>query len=267
MRVPVSGASLFARVDGDDAANKPWLLLSNSLATDHTMWDGQMALLTKKFRVLRYDTRGHGHSDAPAGAYSFPMLVADVIALLDHMEVTKAHYMGLSLGGMTGLGVALAHPARLEKLICCDARADAPEAFVKSWGERLAAIDKSGLAAIAGGTLERWLVQSFRDANPETTARIRAMILATPVAGYKGCVEALKRLDYLKDMSRITTPSLFVVGREDLGAPVAAMQDMAARVPGAKLAIIDHAAHLPNVDNAQAFNAAIAPFLGLTPDA
>jgi hypothetical protein len=81
MRVPVSGASLFARVDGDDAANKPWLLLSNSLATDHTMWDGQMALLTKKFRVLRYDTRGHGHSDAPAGAYSFPMLVADVIAL------------------------------------------------------------------------------------------------------------------------------------------------------------------------------------------
>jgi 3-oxoadipate enol-lactonase len=264
MRIPVYGASLFARVDGDDRPDKPWLVLSNSLASDHTMWDGQIALLTKKFRVLRYDTRGHGQSDAPAGAYSFPMLVADVIALLDHIKIAKAHYMGLSLGGMTGIGLALAHPSRLEKLVCCDARADGPEGFVKSWDERLAAIEKGGLEAIVGGTLERWLVQSFRDASPDTTARIRAMILATPPSGYKGCAEALKRLDYLKDMNRIITPSLFVVGREDLGAPVAAMQDMAARVPGAKLAIIDNAAHLPNVDNAKAFNAAIAPFLGLT---
>jgi 3-oxoadipate enol-lactonase len=177
------------------------------------------------------------------------------------------HFMGLSLGGMTALGMALTHPARLEKIVCCDARADGPEAFIKSWDERLAAIDKGGLAAIVGGTLDRWLVQSFRDANPDTTARIRAMILATPVAGYKGCAEALKRLDYLKDMGRIATPSLFVVGREDLGAPVAAMQEMAARVPSAQLAIIDNAAHLPNVDNATAFNATIAPFLGLTPAA
>jgi 3-oxoadipate enol-lactonase len=219
--------------------------------------------LTQTFRVLRYDTRGHGASAVPPGPYAFDDLVSDVIGLLDHMQITRATYVGLSLGGMTGIGLALAHPERLEKLVVCDARADGPEGFVKSWDERIAAIEKGGLAAVVAGTMERWLVPSFRTANPEVTKRLADMILGTQPAGYVGCASALKRLDYLKDMHKITTPSLFVVGREDLGAPVAAMQQMTDRVAGARLAVIDNAAHLPNIDNAAGFDQAIAGFLGL----
>jgi 3-oxoadipate enol-lactonase len=265
MRIPVSGGQIFARLDGDLQSNAPWLVLSNSLASDHTMWDGQIARLTQKYRVLRYDTRGHGASDAPVGPYSFDMLVADVVAVMVHARIAKATYMGLSLGGMTGIGLALAHPDRLEKLVVCDARADGPEGFVKSWDDRIAALAHGGMASILSATIERWLVPSFRAAHPDVVKRVEAMILKTPVQGYVGCAQALKRLDYLKDMHRITTPSLFVVGREDLGAPVAAMQQMAERVPGARLAIVHNAAHLPNIDNAAGFDAAVAPFLGLSP--
>jgi 3-oxoadipate enol-lactonase len=262
MQIKVNGTNLATRIDGD-RPNAPWLVLSNSLASDHTMWDGQVARLTQKYRVLRYDTRGHGASDAPTGPYTFDQLVGDVVGLLDHMKIARATFMGLSLGGMTGIGLALAHPGRLEKLVVCDARADGPDGFVKSWDERIAAIEKGGLQAIVAGTLERWLVPSFRAGNPEVTKRVADMILATPPAGYIGCAGALKRLDYLKDMHKIITPSLFVVGREDLGAPVAAMQQMADGVSGARLAIIDNAAHLPNIDNAAGFDQAIAGFLEL----
>ena len=263
MRVPVNGGEIFVRTDGDLHSSMPWLVLSNSLASDHTMWDGQIDHLKQKYRVVRYDTRSHGHSSAPAGPYTFDLLIADVIALFDALKISRATFMGLSLGGMTGIGLALQHPARLEKLVVCDARADGPEGFVKSWDDRIAALGKDGMASIVGGTLERWLVPAFRAANPETVKRVEAMILATPVAGYIGCAEALKRLDYLKDMQRIKTPTLFVVGREDLGAPVVAMQQMADRVEGARLAVVDDAAHLPNIDNAKGFDMAIAAFLGL----
>ncbi len=264
MHVPVAGAKLFVRADGAEKGNAPWLVLSNSLAADHTMWDSQVPLLTKRFRLLRYDTRGHGLSDAPSGPYSFDMLVGDVVALLDHMKIERAHFMGLSLGGMTGIGLALKAPERLEKLVVCDARADAPPAFVQSWVDRITAIENGGMAPIVNGTIDRWLAESFRIANPAVVERIRQMIRNTPAAGYIGCAEAIKRLDYFKDMQRITTPSLFVVGREDTGAPATVMQQMAARVPKAMFEIVEHAAHLPNIDNERGFERAISHFLGLS---
>lgn len=261
--VQVPGAKLFTRIDGAERGEAPWLVLSNSLAADHTMWDPQVPLLTSRYRVLRYDTRGHGRSDAPAGPYSFAMLVDDVIRIMDHHGVGKATFMGLSLGGMTGLGLAIEHGGRIDKLVCCDARADAPEPYVKAWDERLAVIDKEGLRGILQATVERWLVPSFRAAHPEVVAKIERMILETPVTGYKGCAEALKRLDYLKDLGAIAVPTLFVVGAEDMGAPPEVMRRMAEAVPGAKLVIIPDAAHLPNLDNTLAFNEAIAGFLAL----
>ena len=149
--VQVPGAKLFTRIDGADRGDAPWLVLSNSLAADHTMWDPQIPLLTSRYRVLRYDTRGHGRSDAPAGPYSFAMLVDDVVRIMDHHGVGKATFMGLSLGGMIGLGLAIEHGGRIDKLVCCDARADAPEPYVKAWDERLAVIDKEGLRGILQG--------------------------------------------------------------------------------------------------------------------
>jgi 3-oxoadipate enol-lactonase len=147
--------------------------------------------------------------------------------------------------------------------VCCDARADAPEPYVKAWDERLAVIDKEGLRGILQGTVERWLVPSFRAAHPEVVAKVERMILETPLIGYKGCAEALKRLDYLKDLGAIAVPTLFVVGAQDMGAPPEVMRRMAEAVPGAKLVIIPDAAHLPNLDNTLAFNEAIAGFLAL----
>ncbi|MFL5196906.1 MAG: 3-oxoadipate enol-lactonase [Microvirga sp.] len=261
--VQVPGAKLFTRIDGADRGDAPWLVLSNSLAADHTMWDPQIPLLTSRYRVLRYDTRGHGRSDAPAGPYSFAMLVDDVIRIMDHHGVGKATFMGLSLGGMIGLGLAIEHGGRIDKLVCCDARADAPEPYVKAWDERLAVIDKEGLRGILQATVERWLVASFRAAHPEVVAKVERMILDTPLVGYKGCAEALKRLDYLKDLGAIAVPTLFVVGAQDMGAPPEVMRRMAEAVPGAKLVIIPDAAHLPNLDNTLAFNEAIAGFLAL----
>src|SRR3712207_4811904 len=141
-RVPVKGGSLFTQVEASERSDPSWLILSHSLAADHTMWDAQIPALTTRYRVLRYDTRGHGLSDAPDGPYSFDMLVDDVVALMDHYAIDKAAYMGLSLGGMTGLGLALAHPNRVEKLVCCDARADTPEPVMKGWDERLATVER-----------------------------------------------------------------------------------------------------------------------------
>ena len=263
--VQVAGAKLFTRMNGDEAhPDAPWLVLSNSLAADHSMWDPQIPLLTQRYRVLRYDTRGHGRSDAPEGPYDFGMLVADVVAVMDHHGVDQATFMGLSLGGMTGLGLALAHPGRVGRLICCDARADAPEPFRQGWDDRLALIERAGgMSGIVQGTLERWLHPAFRAADSETVARVEAMILATPVAGYRGCAAALKSLDYAKDLHRIAQPTLFVAGAEDLAAPPAVMRAMADAVPGAQLVVVPDAAHLPNLDNRAGFEAAVAAFLGL----
>ncbi len=257
------GFRLATRVTGQ-AEGAPWLVLSNSLGASMMMWDGQLEKLNRTYRVLSYDTRGHGASDAPPGPYSFPDLVGDVIAIMDHCKIAKATFMGLSLGGMTGMGLALSHPDRFDRIVVCDARADNPEPFVKSWDDRMAAIDAGGLKAILNGTMERWFVEPWRKANPERLKAFEDAFLKTSVTGYKGCAEALKTLNYLKDLGAVKVPILYVGGEQDMGAPIAAMGAMSAATPGSALAGIPDAAHLPNVDNPAAFDRAIAPFLRLS---
>ena len=256
------GVHIFTKIDGP--ATAPWLVMSNSLAADHTMWDPQLALLTKTYRLLRYDTRGHGASGAAAGPYSFEMLVEDVLALMDHNRIERAAFIGISLGGMTGLGLALTHPERVTRLVCADARADAPSSFVKGWDDRIALVDKNGMAGIVEATLERWFEKQTRAARPDFVKQIGKMIVKTSAVGYKGCVEALKRLDYLKDLQTLRMPTLFVVGEGDQAAPPEAMRRMAESVPGAAFKSIANAAHLSNLDNPSGFNNAIADFLQLT---
>ncbi|MBN9496543.1 MAG: 3-oxoadipate enol-lactonase [Alphaproteobacteria bacterium] len=255
------GFALATRIDRAANPAAPWIVLSNSLAADHRMWDAQIPLLTRTHNVLRYDTRGHGASGVPKGPYSFADLVADAVAVMDHHGVAKAVFMGLSLGGMTGLGMALAHPDRLSALICCDARADAPPPYVQGWRDRIAAIEKGGMGAIASGTIERWFGAAFRAAHPETVARFDETIRTTPVEGYRGCAAALMALDYRKDLPKIALPCLFVVGADDLAAPPDAMRDMAQAVKGAEFAMLPAAAHIANVENAVAFDRVIADFL------
>ncbi|MHB2166378.1 3-oxoadipate enol-lactonase [Alsobacter sp. R-9] len=255
------GTGIACTVSGAEGA--PWIVLSHSLGATSSMWDPQMPLLERHFRVLRYDTRGHGASEAPPGAYCFGDLTGDVIAVMDRFDIRHATFMGLSLGGMTALGLALAHPGRFERIVCCDARADAPPAFQASWVERLAAVDAGGLAAIVEGTMERWFAADWRSANPAMLQRFRDEFVATPVAGYRGCVGAIRTLDYLRSLGSIRIPTLYVCGSEDAGAPVGTMKAMAVATPGARLEVIEGGAHLPNVDRTDSFNRAVAGFLGI----
>lgn len=262
-RVRIEGGTLFATVDEAEAPKSPSILLSNSLATTHRLWDPQVAFLTRGYRVIRYDTRGHGASDVPPGPYTFEQLVADARAVLDHFGVEKAAFMGISLGGITGIGLALAHPERLERLICCDARADAPPAFLRAWEERVETVKREGVGSVAAPTLERWLKPAFRASEPESIKRLEAMFRSTPLDGYVGCVAGLKHLDYLSHLGELRVPTLYLVGSEDNAISVPVMRDMAGKTPGAEFVVIEGSAHLPNLDNSVAFNKAIAPFLGL----
>ncbi|MGV6876485.1 alpha/beta fold hydrolase [Pseudochelatococcus sp. B33] len=258
--VTVPGARLATYVDGEDGL--PWLILSNSLAADATMWDDQIGFLTRTHRVIRYDARGHGGSDAPAGPYDFGMLVADMVAVLDHYGAERADVMGLSLGGMTALGLGLDHPGRVGTLTVCDARADAPPPFVESWNQRIAAIEAGGMEAVVTGTLERWFTPRCKESRPEAISRAAAMIRATQAQGYIGCAHALKRLDYLRRLGDLAAPVLYVVGAEDAGAPKEAMEAMAAATPNGRLLVLPGLAHVPNMEDPAAFEAGVAAWIG-----
>jgi 3-oxoadipate enol-lactonase len=257
--IETNGTRLAVQIDGE--AGKPWLLLSNSLAADAGMWDDQIAWLTRTHRVLRYDTRGHGSSSAPEGPYDFSMLVADMVAVLDAVGAQRADVLALSLGGMTALGLALEHPERVRRMVICDARADNPPPFVQSWDGRVAAIREGGMASIVPGTLERWFTAAGRERNPQAAQRASRMILDTSPVGYEGCARALQGLDYLRRLGELKLPVLYVVGEEDMGAPKAAMEAMAAATPGSRLVVLPGLAHVPNMEDPEAFEAAVAPFL------
>ena len=255
------GFKLAAYVSGRESG--PWIVLSNSVGATAAMWKPQLPLLEKHYRVLRYDARGHGESDAPKGPYSFPDLVGDIIGLMDHFEIGKADYMGLSLGGMTGLGLVLAHPDRIGRFVCCDARADASPPFLAMWDSRMAAIRSGGMEAILAPTLERWFRPDFAERDPQLYAEAQEMVLATDPDGYIACAEALKTLDYLDELKAIMVPTLYVVGADDAGATPSTMKDMAERTPGAAYAEIPGAAHISNMEQPAAFDRAIAGFLRL----
>lgn len=262
-QVPTRDGAIHARADGEERAEAPWILLSNSLAADLHMWDPQIPFLERGYRVLRYDTRGHGRSPVAAGETGFAELAGDALAVMDAFGIRSCTFLGLSLGGMTGLALALSDSDRVERLVCCDARADAPPPVQAFWDDRIAAAASGGMEAVAQGTLERWLSPEFRAAQPGEAGRIADMIRATPVAGYQACAAAIKALDFLPQLPRIACPTLFVVGEQDAAAPPPLMQEMARAVPGARLAVVPGSGHLPNIDNPQGFEAAVAGFLGL----
>lgn len=258
MKADVNGIAINYRVDGEGG---DWVVLSNSLASNYTMWDAEAEVLGRDYRVLRYDTRGHGDSEATEGVYSLDMLIGDVTGLMDAAGVETAHYVGLSLGGMTGLGLALRAPERLKTLVVCDARADAPAAFRDGWDERIAAVREKGMEPLVEPTIERWFTQEFRDAKPPVLDKVRGMIRGTSVDGYIGCGRAIQNLYYLPRLGQIGVPTLFVAGAQDMGTPPDAMKAMHEAVPGSQYALIDPAGHLSNIENPEAFMRAVGGFL------
>jgi len=247
----------------DGPADGQPVVFSNSLGASLAMWQPQVDALAGEFRVIRYDQRGHGASGLPAGPYEFPALVDDVIALLDALELERVHFVGLSMGGMTALGLALAQPARLRSITAANCVARMAPAVHSAWDERARIALEQGMAPLVGPSLERWFTAETRQARAAELAWAGEMLGATPVAGYAAACGALKTMDYLDSLAAITVPTLFIAGVHDAGAPLEAMRDMHARVPGARLVELD-AAHVSNLERPAEFSAALRVFLRAT---
>jgi 3-oxoadipate enol-lactonase len=259
-RIDVGGVAFNVRVEGAGRA-APWLTFSNSHATDLHLWDGQAAILGRDFRILRYDTRGHGATGASPGAWDMQHLAADVVAIWDALGIRESHVVGLSLGGTTGLELAAAHPGRVLSLAACDCRHTATPEFVAAWAPRIALARTRGMDALAEPTVERWFTASFRDRNPPELERIRAMIRTTSVAGYIGCAEALKGIDTVERLGHIRCPVLAMGGAFDPPAPPTLMADLAARIADARHVVIADAAHMANLEQPGIFNRELGAFL------
>ncbi len=255
LRVHGPAGALHITVQGP--ANGTAVLMAHSILSASFMWDEQAALLAGQgYRVLRADTRGHGASDAPTGPTTMDDLVADSVAVLDALDIHKAHFVGLSLGGMSGFGLGIQHPQRLLSLLLCDARADMPPAAAAVWPERIATAQAQGCPALAASTLERWFGREFLRAHPAVDARFVAAASGTSTAGFVGCAQALMGLDYLPRVAEIQARTTLLVGANDGPLPQA-MQALQGLIAGAELDVIPGAGHLPNIDQPAAFNAAL----------
>jgi len=217
----------------------PVLLLASSLGTTLAMWDPLMPALAERFRVVRYDHRGHGGSPAPPGPYGLEDLGGDALALLDALGVARAHVCGVSLGGMVGLWLAAHAPERVGRLVACctSARLGPPEV----WRERAAAVLDGGMEAVADAVMQRWFTPR---ADPALVARAREMLLGVPPAGYAGCCGAIERMDLEPVLGSVTAPTLVVAATEDAATPPDHAVRIAAGVPGARVAVVPEAAHL-----------------------
>jgi 3-oxoadipate enol-lactonase len=253
----VSAVDLAAVVTGRD--DGPVVVLSNSLGSTHRMWDAQLADLEQRFRVVRYDTRGHGASPVPMGPYLIDDLADDLTALLDRLEVEHAHIVGLSLGGMTAMKVAARNPERVDRLVllCTGARL----APASGWTDRAATVRAHGAAAVASAVVERWFTPDFLATRPDVRERHEVMVAATPAEGYAGCCEAIATFDLRDDLSSIVAPTLAIAGADDPATPPAKLQEIADGVKDGRLLVVSHAAHLANTEQPDIITRAIIEHL------
>jgi 3-oxoadipate enol-lactonase len=258
MKIKANGININYQIDGPEGA--PWIVLSNSLATTLAMWDQQAADLKAQYRVLRYDQRGHGETDAPAGRYTFEQLIADALGLMDALAIKKAHFGGLSMGGATALGFAQKHPDRLDKVIVCDTPCQSTPTSTQQWEERIVVAQKQGMEALVEPTVGRWFPPAVLEAKPPHVDKVRAMIRTTPVNGFIGCAAALANHDYASAVATVTRPVLFMAGEKD-GVTPTAMRKLSAALPGSRYVELPGAGHISNMDQPEGFTWAIADFL------
>ena len=254
--IEVDGCPLYVEVEGP--ADAPALMLSNSLGTDLAMWDPQAKPFTERFRLVRYDRRGHGKSGVPPGPYSMERLGRDVLGILDRLGIESVDWCGLSMGGMVGQWLGANAPGRIRRLVLANTSSWFPAKEV--WNERIALVRERGMAAIADATMARWFTAPFIAREPGAIARMKAMVLATPPAGYIANCEAVRDMDHRDVLRAITAPTLLIAGRHDAATPVEAAEFIRDRIAGAKLTVLD-AGHISNVEQASAFTAAVLDFL------
>jgi 3-oxoadipate enol-lactonase len=231
------------RVDGPQDA--PALVLSNSLGSTSEMWDPQIPALSERFRVIRYEIRGHDSAPVPDGPYSLDDLGGDVIALLDRLGVERAHFAGLSLGGMTGMWLAVNAPERIDRLVllCTSAML----ARDHDWPLRARTVREKGTGAVAQAVVERWFTPGYAEAHPDVAEHMREMVADTPAEGYASACDAIAAMDLVEDLTRVTAPTLVIAGREDPATPPRHGEQIAGQIPGARLELVD-AAHLASYE-------------------
>jgi 3-oxoadipate enol-lactonase len=258
MKIKANGITINCQIEGPDQA--PCLVFSNSLATSIAMWDEQAAALKDKFRVLRYDQRGHGATEAPAGRYPFDTLLDDALGLLDALSIKKAQFAGLSMGGATALGLAEKHPDRFERIIVCDSPCQSTPQSSQQWEERILVAQEKGMAALVEPTITRWFPAETVAKNPPYLDKVRGMIRDTPVNGFIGCAAALAAHDYASAVTAVRCPVLFIVGEKD-GATPAAMRKLSEKLLGSHFVELPGAGHISNMDRTVEFTRAIRDFL------
>lgn len=254
----VNGIELHYRIDGDRHGNAPWIVLSNSLGSDLSMWTPQVAALSKHFRVLRYDTRGHGHSEAPKGPYTIEQLSSDVLGLMDTLKIARANFCGLSMGGLTGVALAARHANRLERVVLSNtaARIGSPEV----WVPRAAKARTEGMRALADAVLPRWFTADYIEREPVVLAMIRDVFVHTDREGYASNCDAIDAADLRPEAPGIKVPALVISGTHDLAATPAQGRELAQAIPGARYVELD-ASHISNIEKVDAFTKTVLDFL------
>lgn len=239
----------------------PVVTMSHALGTNLSLWDEQAGALRGRYRVLRFDTRGHGQTSAPPGPYSLEQLADDAAALLAGLGIKETHYVGISMGGMIGQTLALRHPAMVQSLVLCDTTSRYPAAAAPIWQERIRTVEAQGMEALVEPTLERWFTAPFRARRKDLLERVGGMIRHTSPQGYIGCCHALPKINVTDRLKELQCPALVIVGEEDPGTPVEMAREIHAALPGAELAILRSASHLSNLEQPYEFSRALVRFL------
>jgi 3-oxoadipate enol-lactonase len=260
IELKANGITMRAVLEGP--ARAPVVTLSHSLAASLDMWRPQVPALVGRFRVLRYDVRGHGESEAPAPPYTLQELANDVHALLSKLGIERTHFVGLSMGGMIGQQLAVDHPDLLGSLVLADTLSAYPPEAMAMWQGRIdAASGPSGMEPLVEPTITRWFTDPFVRAEPVTIDWIRSMIRSTAPAGFIGCCQALMQLNVTERLRNVNVPTQIIVGREDPTTPMSGAETIRDAIPGARLMVIEDAAHISNVEQPQAFNDTLIGFL------
>lgn len=262
MFIETNGCVLNYEIDGRDDA--PWITCSHALANNLSLWDDLVARLKGRYRILRYDQRGHGKSHPVPGPYTFPMLIKDVVELWDELKIGRSHWIGLSIGGMIGYGLGVEHPNRLLSLTACDSRPDAPPDYAAYFQHRIDLAREKGMEGVVEPTIERWFTPATLNANLPLLEKVRGMIRSTSPIGHEGCCEALKTLAFGTDLHRISTPTLILGGALDKGAPPEALADTAAKISNASHVVVPDAGHISVLENPEASLGAFEKFLAAT---
>jgi 3-oxoadipate enol-lactonase len=259
MHTEVNGIRVNYRVDG---TGDRWVTFVTGIANDLTMWDGQVEPLARDFRILRYDLRGHGGTQATRPPYTLELLVRDLVALLETLKIERTQLVGLGLGGALGQAAAIEHPERFSSLAACCCRARMVPDFAVMWHRLRGSVKANGLEAIVEPTVQRWFSEEFKAAHPQVLDSVRAMIRGTTLDGYLGVTAAFLELELEEHLPRIKARTLFLSGAEDkLGGPPELMRGLADKVPGARHASVPGAAHIANIQNPAGFNQQLVGFL------